>query len=144
MALTMKWFTHGADNFMNGAVDWDTDTIKVTLHTSTYSPSQANDDFFNDATNELSTANGYTAGGVTLGSATRSAATTVETLDGADSSWSFSGNVTFRYAVVRKARGGASSADELIGWGDFGSDQTLSGSFTIQWNASGIFTITVT
>ena len=44
-----------------------TDTIKCTLHTVTYSFAQDTDDFFNDATNELSTAGGYTAGGVTLG-----------------------------------------------------------------------------
>jgi hypothetical protein len=48
------------------SIDLDTDTIKMSLHTSTYAPNLTTDDFFNDATNELATAGGYTAGGVTL------------------------------------------------------------------------------
>lgn len=48
------------------SIDLDSDTIKMSLHTSTYSPNLATDDFFNDATNELGTAGGYTAGGATL------------------------------------------------------------------------------
>lgn len=54
----------------NKEIDWDSDTIKVQLHTSTYTPSDAHD-YQNDLTNEVSTANGYTAGGVTLGTKTR-------------------------------------------------------------------------
>lgn len=144
MALTMSWFGNGLHHLANGAVDWDTDTIKITLHTATYTPNQDTDDFYNDATNELATASGYTSGGITLTSATRTydSATNEERLDAADVTWNFSGSVTFRYAVIRKARGGASSADEIIAWGDFGSNQTLSTDFTIQWHANGILKIT--
>lgn len=51
-------------------VDWLSDTIKVALLTSSYTPNANTHDFYNDLTNELSTANGYTSGGATLGSKT--------------------------------------------------------------------------
>ncbi len=49
-----------------GTVDLDSATVKMTLHAASYSPNTGTDDFFNDATGELTTAGGYTAGGVTL------------------------------------------------------------------------------
>lgn len=52
--------------FTGANIDLDTATIKMTLHAATYAPDLAANDFFNDATNELGTASGYTAGGVTL------------------------------------------------------------------------------
>jgi hypothetical protein len=42
------------------------DTLKCTLHTADYVPDLAVHDYYNDLTNELPTANGYTAGGLTL------------------------------------------------------------------------------
>jgi hypothetical protein len=51
----------------NGVWDWDTDTIKCALTTSTYTVDIDTHDFFNDVTNEI-TGTGYTAGGATLAS----------------------------------------------------------------------------
>jgi hypothetical protein len=58
-------------NLLSGANvwDWDTDTIKVALTTSTYVPDIDVHDFFNDVTNEV-TGTGYTAGGATLATPT--------------------------------------------------------------------------
>lgn len=56
------FYTH----IVNKRIDIDTDTLKATLHAAAYAPNLATDDFANDATNELTTASGYTAGGVTL------------------------------------------------------------------------------
>jgi hypothetical protein len=142
MAVSAKWYGPGVGHVLNGAVDWDTDTIKVSLHTSTYTPDQDADDFFNDATNELS-GGGYSA--QTLLNATRgyTGATNTHKLDADDVAFSFSASKTFRYAVIRKARGGAASADELIGYVDFGTDQTTDQTFSIVWNASGILTAVV-
>ncbi len=53
-------------SFAQKLIDWDSDAIKCTLHTSTYAPNYGTHDFQNDLTNELSTAGGYTAGGAAL------------------------------------------------------------------------------
>jgi hypothetical protein len=129
---------------MNGAVDLDTDTIKVALVTSAYTPSQDNDDFFNDVTNELPTAGGYTAGGASLANkaVTQDNTDNEGVFDADDLAWT-SATFTARGAVIYKNRGGASSADELIAYIDFGSDKTVSsGTFTIQWAAEGILNLT--
>lgn len=47
-------------------VNWASDTLKCTLHTSTYSPNYGSHAHQSDLTNELTTAGGYTAGGATL------------------------------------------------------------------------------
>ena len=71
------------------AVNWLTDTIKVALTTSAYTPNQDSHDYYNDLTNELSTANGYTSGGVTLGSktVTYDSGTNESRYDAADAQW---------------------------------------------------------
>lgn len=125
-------------------VDFNTDTIKVSLHTSTYSPAQDTDDFFNDATNEVS-GTGYTAGGITLTSPTVTYDTSSDQirLDAADVSWT-SSTITARYAVVYKSTGTASTS-LLICYFDFGSNQSTSnGTFAINWHADGIAYIDVT
>ena len=133
-------------NQINGSsvVDFDTDTIKVSLHTSTYTPNQDTDDFFNDATNEV-TGTGYTAGGITLTSPTVSYDTASDQvrLDAADVSWTTS-TITARYAVVYKSTG-TSSTSSLICYFDFGSNQsTTAGTFAIQWATDGIAYVDVT
>jgi hypothetical protein len=144
MPVTTKWFGKGMSHMANGTVDFDTDTIKVMLTTSAYTPDQDTHDFRDDVTNEIS-GTGYTAGGAAISSRTRSydAASNEVRLGGADVSWS-SASFTARYAVLYKARGGASSADELLAWVDFAADQSVSsGTFTLQWASDGILKITV-
>jgi len=125
-------------------VDWVTDTIKTTLHTVTYSFAQDTDDFFNDATNELSTAGGYTAGGVTLGTKSISTSTTLQVqLVAANAQWT-SATFTARQAVVGADTAGASSTDPLLMNVNFGADQSVSsGTFTIAWAADGVGKVTV-
>jgi hypothetical protein len=63
-------------------------------------------------------------------------------LDAADSVWG-SSTITARYAVVYVATG-TSSTSALIGYQDFGSDQSsTNGNFTVQWDSTGIVRITV-
>jgi hypothetical protein len=128
---------------LNKEVDWDTDTIKVALTTSSYTPNQDTHDYFNDVTNEVS-GTGYTAGGNTLGSKTITYddANNVIVLDAADTTWS-SSTITARYAVVYASTGTASTSP-LIGYVDFGSDQSsTNGNFTITWDSTGIVRVTV-
>lgn len=146
MAATIKWYGLAQGHLANGAIDWDTDTIKVSLHTSSYTPDQDTHNFHDDATNELSASGNYTAGGATIGNRTSgyTTGTNVQKLDGDDVTWSaLTPSAAFRYGVIYKDRGGASSADELIAYIDFGDDIDPGGQdFTITWNASGILTLT--
>ena len=83
------------DDMARGAIDFDTDTFKVMLVTSTYT---ANDKV---------------------------------TLSFAAVSWS-TATITARGAVYYKSRGGASSADELVAYVDFGGDVSSTGAtFTL-------------
>lgn len=146
MAVSAKFYGAALSNIENAAIDWDTDTIKVMLTTSTYSVNQSTHDFRDDVTNEV-TGTGYSAGGAALANKTRTYSALVTTLDADDISWGSAGSPAtisgIRYAVIYKSRGGASSADELIGYVDFGADQAVStGIFTIQWASTGIFTTT--
>lgn len=129
-------------DIMNGSIDLDTDTINVMLVTSTYTPDQDAHTKRSDITNEVS-GTGYSAGG----SALAGKAVTVDNTDNEgvfdanDLSWTTS-TITARGAVLYKARGGASSADELICYLDFGTDKTsTAGTFTISWNAEGILNL---
>lgn len=146
MAVTAKWYglsLKGQWNTTAGnRIDFLTDTIKTSLHTSTYVPDQDVHDFFDDATNEI-TGTGYTAGGVTLGSKTLTydTASNETRLDAADASWT-SSSFTARIAVVYKSTGTASTSP-LMGYVDFGGDETVaSGTFTLQWDATGVLKVT--
>lgn len=130
---------------LNKEVDWDSDTIKVALVSSAYTPNQDSHDYWDDvAANEVS-GTGYTAGGATLASktATYDSATNVVILDAADAVWA-SSTITARYAVVYDDSGATNAQKVLIGYVDFGSDQSsTNGNFTVTWDATGIARITI-
>jgi len=126
----------------NGAIDLDTDSIKVMLVTSSYTPDQDTHTKRSDVTNEI-TGTGYTAGGVALANKTVTADNTNNrgVFDADDSSWT-TATITARGAVLYKARGGASSADELIAYIDFGADKiSTAGTFLVTWASTGIVTL---
>lgn len=126
----------------NGSIDLDTDTFYLMLVASSYTPNSDTHAKRSDVTNEVS-GTGYTAGGAALASVTLTLDNTNDQVvwDAADVTWS-SSTITARGAVLYKSRGGASSADELVKYFDFGSDQSSSnGNFTIQFNASGILQV---
>jgi hypothetical protein len=129
---------------LNKEVDFDTDTIKVALLSSSYTPDQDAHDYLNDVSTYEVSGTGYTAGGNTLASktATYDSANNVIVLDAADTTWA-SSTITARYAVIYDATG-TSSTSALIGYVDFGSDQSsTNGNFTITWDSTGIVRITV-
>jgi hypothetical protein len=130
---------------LNKEVDWDSDTIKVALLTSSYTPNQDVHDYFDDVVANEVTGVGYTAGGETLASKTSTydGSTNVLILDAADVTWSAS-TITAQYAVVYDASGATDADKVLIGYVDFGSNQSSSnGNFTITWDATGIVRVTV-
>jgi hypothetical protein len=144
MSVSAKWYGVPIKNMWSGAnvIDWDTDTIKCALATSSYTPDQDTHDFFNDVTNEI-TGTGYSAGGVTLtcSAPTYDTATNEIRLDANDAQWT-SSTFTAHYAVVYKSTGTASTSP-LICYVDFGADQTVTaGTFTIVWDSTGVAKIT--
>ena len=116
---------------VTGAIDFDTDTFKMLLVTSSYSASKSHAKR-SDITNEVS-GTGYTSGG-------NACSVTVAAVDNTNNdveisftvtSWT-SATITARAGVIYKSRGGASSADELVGYVDFGSDvSSTNGTFAV-------------
>lgn len=128
----------------NKLLDVDSDTWKCSLQTSTFTPNQDTNDFYNDVTNEVSSTN-YTAGGATISplTSTYTGATNVWNVDGSDATWT---TVTFtmRNAVVYDSSPGTSATDPLLMYVDAGADQTVSAAnFSIVWDAAGIAKVTV-
>ena len=126
---------------MDGSVDLDTDTIKVALVTSSYTPDQDAHDFFDDVTNEV-VGTGYSAGGASLAnkSVTQDNTDNEGVFDADDVTWS-SSTITARGAVVYKSTG-TPSTSALIAYLDFSTDQISSnGNFVIQWAAEGILNL---
>lgn len=115
-----------------GSIDYDTDTFKVMLVTSTYTENKDTHTKRSDVTNEV-VGTGYTAGGnaatVTVGAVDTVNDRVDITLGG--TTWPTS-TITARKAIYYKSRGGASTADELIAIVDFGADvSTTVGTFTL-------------
>ena len=123
------------------ALDLDSDTLKVMLVTSSYTPNFGTHDFKGDVTNEVSGTN-YTAGGATLGSVTLTQTGGTIKFDAADTSWSSATITDARGAVIYDD---SLTDDPLIAYIDFGANYYSSnGTFTIAFNAGGIFTIDLT
>ncbi len=122
------------DDTFKGNIDFDSDTFKFMLVTSAYTPDKDTHLKRSSVTNEV-TGTGYTAGGATV-TCTVTKDTTNDRVDAAFSnpSWANS-SITARAGVLYKSRGGASSADELVAYVDFGEDKTSSGgTFAVTFN----------
>jgi hypothetical protein len=114
------------DDSAKGNLDFDTNTFRVLLVSSGYTPNKLTHTKRSDITNEVSGA-GYTAGGITCTcTVTKSTANNEVTLTFSAVNWP-TASFTARGAVYYRARGGASSADELVGYDDFGANVTSSG-----------------
>ena len=143
--MSSKLYGQFLSQALNKEIDWDSDTIKVALLTNSYTPNQDAHNYLDDVVAAEVTGTGYTAGGNTLTNKTNTynSATNVITLDADDTTWS-SSTITARYAVIYDATPASNATRPLIGYVDFGSDQSSSnGNFTITWDATGIVRITV-
>ena len=141
MALTAKMYGLFLKSLANKEVDLDSDTLKVMLCTSSYTPNQDTHQYKADVTNEI-TGTGYTAGGQTLTgvTVTYNAGTNTLMLDANDPVWSAS-SLTARTLVAYDDT--PASNKPLICYWDFGQDETSSsGNFTATISGSGLITIT--
>lgn len=143
MPITVKTYGLTQEKVVEQAgadVNLLTGTVKLSLHTSAYTPNRDTDDFFNDATNELAGGTGYNAGGETLASKTITydSASDEVRFDAADVTWLFTASKTWRYGVGWIDTAGASTADPLYFLLTWDADQTVSTTYTLQWDPAGI------
>jgi len=126
---------------LRGHIALDSDTIKVALVTSSYSPDIDTHENFDDITNEVS-GTGYTAGGAALANKAVTKDTTDDegVFDADDLTWS-SASITARGAILYKDTG-TPATSQLLAYIDFAEDKSASGGdFVIQWNAEGILNL---
>lgn len=122
-------------------IDWVTDTIKVALAGTGYTPDQDAHDFFTDVTDELAAAGGYTAGGETLSgkSVAYTAGSNLVALLAAATTWTgadWAAGDGPAFAVVYKDTG-AGATSPLIGYLDLGGEQNPNAiDFVINWHAT--------
>lgn len=129
---------------LNKEIEWDADDIRLALVTSSYTPDQDAHDYWNDVVANEVVGTGYTANGTALSGKTivYTSGTNKLNLDANDVTWG-SSTITARYAVVYDRTPATDATRPLLGYIDFGSDQSSSsGNFTVTFNASGIFEIT--
>jgi hypothetical protein len=114
-----------------GLIDYDTDSFKAMLVTDVYVPNKDTHLKRSDVTNEVVGTN-YTAGGVAC------AVTVTKDLTNDRTRIQFAAlslpntTLTARGCVYYKSRGGASTADEIVGYNDFGANiVTSNGTFSV-------------
>lgn len=128
------------EDMANGNLIPGTHTFKVLLTTSSYTPDKTHSKR-SHITNEVS-GTGYTAGGKEI-TITVSRASGVTSLTLSTVTWDAPvSGFTARWAVVYRARGGAASADELVGYLDGGGTVTANG-LLFQFTPTAPITLTV-
>lgn len=137
--LTLEKFLN-ATSFPASGLESET-AVKGMLITDSETPDFSADNFRDDVeANEVS-GTGYSAGGVALTSTELTIASGVLTYDCADPSWASSTISNAMALVGYIARGGASSADELVFLLDFVNVASSSGgTLLVQIAAAGVFT----
>lgn len=129
-------FNSCLEDVARGAIDFDTDSIRVMLVGAGYTENKDTHLKRSDVTNEVTGA-GYTAGGALVPiTVTKDVATDRLEITLGAVNWP-GATITARKAVYYKARGGAATLDELIFVNDFGSDVVATGA-TFTLNASTI------
>lgn len=123
-------------NLMNKEVDLEADTIKVALMDNVHGFTATHNTWSQVSANEIS-GTGYSSPGQDLaGKAVTQAATT--DWDATDAQWTTATFSAYHAVLYDDTLAG----DDLICSFDFGGEQQVTGgTFTIQWNASGIVTL---
>jgi hypothetical protein len=145
MAVTARLFSRVFLAAFNKEIDLIDDNIACTLHTVALVPDQDAHDYVNDLSGEVAASGGYTTGGQYLlnDTLTYTPATNVVMYDADDVVWAGS-TITARTAVLSDRTPGTAATQPLICYQQSDVDIVSSGGeFRVQWNASGIFSISV-
>jgi hypothetical protein len=143
VAVTISLYNHTAARFASGA-NAVGDTYKLMLCTAA-TFNAANTTLAGITKTEAANGDGYTTGGATLANVAVTTVTTNDAkFDADDVSWSATGSgITASYGILYND---TDTDDPPVAFIDFDGSQTaLDGTdFLVVWNASGIFTWTVT
>jgi hypothetical protein len=123
--------------------------IYMLLAGTGYTPAANTDKLYSDVSGQEVTGTGYTAGGANVAGETDTASGGTVTVNSSGVTWSASGgSLAARYAVLlqRLAAGSAAAGDRLIAYSDLtggagGTVSATNANFTVNMNASGIFTL---
>ena len=141
MAVTHYPYVSFIQRQFNGnAFDWDAVALKVSAHSSTYTPDREVHDFQNDLSGELTHAN-WPAGGSALNARTvtyDSATRQVRLLGGTQISVASVVLTAIRYFVVYNSTPGTSATNPLVSLIDLGQNENVNGTLSITWDATGV------
>lgn len=149
LAAAGNWLVYGPawEDIFDNTIDLDTDTWRIILATSSYTPNQSTHATYADVSAAEATGTAYTAGGQVVGLSLARSGLAV-TLDATDESWA-SSTITAKYAIIVRdadANGALASTDIVLAYVDLdtggGSLSTTNGTFSITMNASGILVFT--
>ncbi|MCG8608951.1 MAG: hypothetical protein MI864_00305 [Pseudomonadales bacterium] len=156
---TLTLFNEFAESIADGRIDLDTHTFKIaitslqaggtpTIAATDAVPCWGAGGSTNLSSSEVSAGGGYTAGGETLGSVTWSQSSGVGTFDAANVTWTSSGSGDPTNCKTAVIYSDTATNKDAVGFVDLTSDGTtavsmLTGNIAINWNASGLFSVTV-
>jgi hypothetical protein len=148
------WFIYGLakeamlENVIGPLNDSGTPRYRMVLVKDGYTPSINADDTWSDVSANEASGSGYTSSGVLLTMTVTHAAGTVTVDSTADASWANSTISSVQYAVIVQdadANGTLAAGDRLVCYCNLnsggGTVSTTSGTFAVNINASGIFTL---
>jgi hypothetical protein len=145
MSVGLTFYDSFTHDLLSGAFNnMPSLTLYMMILDNTYTPSYTTHTKRSDLTGEVS-GTGYVAGGQALGSLALSAVDTTNHLTNFTAANAVWNPVTFtngRYGAIYQHHGGGASSDELVCLVDFGANQSPAAqSFSVQWNASGVFAL---
>jgi hypothetical protein len=145
-----NWLVYGPalELLIEGGLDLDSNTWRMVLVTSSYTPNQSTDDAWSDiSANEVAAGGGYSTHGKLL-TVTSTRSGLVVTFDCDDQSWT-SSTITAKYAVIVRdadTNGALAGTDIPLCYVNLetggGSVSTTSGTLAVNINVSGVFTVT--
>lgn len=151
MAVTVSFYDTFIERMGDGSMDMDTDSFKVILMSSGHSFASSHTAKSQVNSNQIASTNGYTQDSTVgeLKSVTWNFASSAQTFDAADLTWTASGgSITASHAVMyddtMSTSGGDPETDGLVCSINFGQSESAGDAtdFKITWDSSGIFKIT--
>lgn len=133
-----QFYDEGIEDLLDGTTVLTVDTIKMRLHTSSYSPTDAD----TSATNEVANGDGYTTGGITCTITVTNSGGTITIDSTTNPQWTASGSgITAKYAVLQESGATQPLAYADLDTGGGSLTATAGNTFTVTISASGIATV---